>query len=134
MALGHPQQVVGFFVGDEQVAQVLARRKDLEQVRQGVGVALEQGGGRHGVARGGDEPFEVVDRHIGVGEHRRGGGELLADLREQVERHAVVGHAREIGVGGWKVGDAERAQPRFCGLRVVETGAKAVDVDHDSAW
>ena len=25
----------------------------------------------------------------GIGERRRGGGELLADLREQVERHAV---------------------------------------------
>ena len=134
MAFGHPQQVVGFFVGNEQVAEILTGRKDLQQAGEGVGVALEQGGGRHRVSRGGDKPFEVVDRHIRIGERRRGGGKLLADLRQQVERHAVVGHPREIGVGGRQIGHAERSQPRLSRLCIVETGAKAVDVDHDSAW
>ena len=36
LALGHPQQVVRFLVGDQQVAEVLAGRKNLQQVGQGV--------------------------------------------------------------------------------------------------
>src|SRR4051812_14751777 len=134
LAFGHSQQVVGFFVGNEQVAKVLAGRKNLQQAGEGVRIALKQGGRRHRIARGRDEPFEVVDRHVGIGEQRRGGGKLLADLRQQVERHAMVGHAREVGVGGGQIGHAQSSQPRLSRLCVFETGAEAVDVDHDSAW
>ena len=131
LTLGHPQQVVGLAVDDQQVAQILAGRKDLQQVRQRLGIALEQRGRRHRVARGGDESLEVVDRHVGIGEPGRGHGELVADLGEQIERDALRRHPRQVGVGRVRIDDVERPQPRFGFGRVVEIIAQAVDVDHD---
>ena len=52
---------------------------------------------------------------------------------EQIERHAVVGDPLEVGVGGRQIGHAERPQPGLGRFGIIQTRAKAVDVDHDSA-
>ena len=41
LALGHPQQVVRLAVHDQQVAEILTGRKNLQQIRQRLGVALK---------------------------------------------------------------------------------------------
>jgi hypothetical protein len=133
LAFGHSQQIVGFLISDQKIAEILARSKNLQQVGQGVGIALEEGGRGHRVARRRDEPLQVVDRHVGIGERRRGSSELLTDLRQEIERDAVVGHPREVGVGGRQIGHAERPKPRLGRKGIIETRTKAVDVDHDSA-
>ncbi len=109
LAFGHPQQVVGFVVGNQQVAKVLASREDLQQIGQGIGIAFEERGRSHRIARGGDEALQVIHRHIRIGEGRRRGGELFANLREQVERNAVVGHPHEVGARGRQIGHTERS-------------------------
>jgi hypothetical protein len=45
------------------------------------------------------------------------------------------GHPREVGVRRRQILDAQRTQPGFGFVGVVQTRAKAVNVDHDGgAW
>ena len=64
---GQPQQVEALRVGDQQVREVLARGKDLDQRGQRRGVAFEERADAQRIAGLGHEAVQVVERHVGIG-------------------------------------------------------------------
>jgi len=73
-AFGDAKLIVSRRVANQEVAQVLAGRKHLQQNRQCVTIAREQRCQGVCVARCRDESFQIVERHVRVADNRRPGG------------------------------------------------------------
>ncbi len=120
LPLGQPHKVEPFRVKHEQVAEVLAGVEDLQQRRQGVPIALEQRAERQWIAGRLDESLQVVQRHVGIGAAGQVAFKLTAYNRQQIHRHAGRGHAEQVAVCPPHVDDAQPAEPRGGGLRIVK--------------
>ena len=117
LPFGHPQQVVALGVGDQQIAQVLAGREDLQQNRQRFAIALEQRApATADCACRRDEAIQIVERHVGIAQPRQMLGQLIADVGQQIERDARSGHPHQVGVRPLEIVQAPSPQPA-CRLR-----------------
>ena len=126
-ALGQPHEVEPLRVSHQQIAEVLAGREDLQQRGHGVRVALEERAGRERIPRRPHEPFQVVQGHVGVGTARQVFSELIADDRQQVQRHAGRGHAQQVSVRPSRVDNSQLYQPRDGGGGIIEALAEGCD-------
>ena len=88
LSFGNAQQVVRFGVGNQQIAEILARREDLQQNRQRLAIALEQCGQRQRIAGSADKAIQIIQRHVGIAEPRQMLGKLIAHIGSQIERDA----------------------------------------------
>ena len=131
-ALGQPHEVEPFWVGHQQVAEILAGREDLQQRGHGFRVALEERAGGERISRRPHKPFQIVQGHIGVGRAGQVFFELIAHDGQQVQRHAGRGHAQQVAVRPADVDDPQPGQPRGRGSRIVEILAEGCDF-HNAA-
>ena len=121
---GQPQQVKALRIGDQQVREMLAGRKDLDQRRQRRGVALEERADAERIAGLGHEAVQVVQRHIGIGATGQDLAELIADHGQEIERHTRRCHAHQGRVGATRIDHAQAFQEFLRGVGIVEPVAK----------
>ena len=125
---GQPQQVEALRVGDQQVREVLARGKNLDQRRQGRGVAFEERADAQRIAGLGHEAVQVIERHVGIGATGQDLAELIADPGQEIERHARRGHVTRAAWARRRSTTPRRFQELLRGVGVVEVLAKGGDI------
>ena len=64
----------------------------------------------------------------GSGQRARVLAELIADPRQEIERHARRGHAHQGRVGAVEIDHAQAVQELLRGVGVVEVAAKGGDI------
>ena len=128
MALAQPQQIEAFRVGRQQVAQILAGRKDLQQRGQYPRIAFKQRSQPDRIPRRADEALQVVQRHVGVGTAGQSSLDLIENVGQQIECHAGPSHAEQVGVSTLGIDYPQSREPIGCGGRVVQITAGGLDI------
>ena len=121
-------------VGDQQIAQVLARGEDLQQDGQCLGIALKEGAHGQGISPGRDVIVQIVQRHVGIGATAQVCVELIAQLGQQIERHPAGRHPHQHAMPPLHVGQSQIAQPHGRGMRIVQVLAKGRGVHGEEQW
>ncbi len=128
LPFGDPHQVIRFGVGDQQIAEILAGREDLQEDRQRFPITLKQRGQRKRIAAGRHEAVQIIQRHVGVAQPRQLLGKLFADRSQQVECDARQRGAHQAGVGALDIVQTPSGQPVAGFLRTIEILAQFSDI------
>ena len=111
LAFRQPQQVEALRIADQQVAQVLAGAKNLQQRRQRFRVPLEKRSQCQPVSSGGKEPVQIIQRHVGIAERGQMLGQLAGQGAHQIRRDARAGNGPPVGLRLRKVLQPDFPQP-----------------------
>ncbi len=98
LPFGDPQQVVRFGVGDQQIAEILAGREDLQQDRQRFPIALEQRGQRKRIAAAATKRSRLLSAMSASLSRGNCSASCSQIVRQQVERDARQRGAHQAGV------------------------------------
>ncbi len=126
----HAQHVEIVGIGDQEIAEKLAGTEKLQQRFERSGPAFEQHvqlGRRGGV---GEETFEIVERHIGVGAARQNTAQRRAKVAERWHADGRR-HAAQVGQAAGRVAETPRRQERLGLLRRFQTVAELIEL-HES--
>ena len=107
-------------VADHQLAEELAGAEKLDGDLDRLGVLDQAGQRRLGVGAGGDEPFQVAQRHPGVGALRQRRVEPRGQPSNARERDIAPGEVAEVAIPLLGVADTEAGEPEPGHLGVVE--------------
>jgi hypothetical protein len=103
LAFRQAQQIEALRIPNQQIAQVLARGEDLQQRRQGVGIALEQRPQGQRVTGRREETVQVIQRHVRIADATQVLVQLLAEDRQEIGGQTRLGDLQEVALSARRV-------------------------------